>query len=170
MDTVYVPKNAVYLELGGNGWFYSLNYEREIFKKDVTTISSGIGFSTAFSFNGSVVGLMFPVNLSTFQFGRKKSRLEIEISSSLFVNFYPSPRTREGRKYYFEHLDEVQGGAPYAPPVKIFLTPGIGYRYIAKNGFLFRATATSFIFRSRDGNIITYRAAPWLGISFGYFF
>ncbi|AHM61553.1 hypothetical protein D770_16495 [Flammeovirgaceae bacterium 311] len=42
----FTAKNAVYLELGGNGVFYSLNYERMVYQKGMFKSAARIGFST----------------------------------------------------------------------------------------------------------------------------
>ena len=41
------PKNAVYVEIGGNGMFYSLNYERTVFSKNKANIQARGGFGYA---------------------------------------------------------------------------------------------------------------------------
>jgi hypothetical protein len=38
------PKNAAYMELGGNGILYSLNYERTVFRKGIVNIQARGGF------------------------------------------------------------------------------------------------------------------------------
>ena len=137
--------NSVYCELGGNGLYYSINYERLILKSKIANygLRGGIAF---FTINTNRDLLSFPFEFNII-FGQNKSHIE----------FAP------GYTLIHEHqVDEKNWGSI------LFLR--LGYRYQkGSGGFVFRAGFTPY-----TDFLIDYWDTPqlslWFGISAGYSF
>jgi hypothetical protein len=158
--------NSVFLDLGGNGIFASVNYERLIYtnKESVNHfVALKLGYTPLITYNA--------VNLTgTFNIGDGRNYLEFGA----------------GGGYYFQIT--TSNNQPYA-----YFTPTLGYRRISSNGFLFRIymstitlqqqsttsnyssgyyTTNGTYVNSSVSNYTTYsyQTYPFLGISFGYTF
>ncbi|MEM9835292.1 MAG: hypothetical protein AAF828_02240 [Bacteroidota bacterium] len=143
---------AVYLELGGNGILYSLNYDMRLQRGR----QDGIGFKVGIgglsvnadtdSGSGNAGYLAVPATFN-YLLGRKRHALEMGVGATFF---YVSAEGDFGDNGEF-----VDGhGAALLPHYNF------GYRYQALNdGFTFRLTYTPFI-----------GVSPFVGISFGFNF
>lgn len=60
-------KNGVYVEAGGNGILYSVNYERRFFLHEVPRITARVGFSTLLAYEPFIIPLEI-----TCLFGKKR--------------------------------------------------------------------------------------------------
>jgi hypothetical protein len=145
--------NVIFLELGGNGLVYSINYERLLDESDFSlrvgfsyiSIGASSGTSTA---KASI--MTFPV-LGNYYVGSRNHKLQLGAG----LTFMQITVSGGGNS----SLVEASGFVP-AP------TAVIGYRYIpARGGFAFSVGFTPFIIPSGDKVIY-----PWGGISFGGIF
>ncbi len=133
--------NSVFLELGGNGVLYSLNYDR-LLNKDFG-LKAGVMFMAASEGSSAAAAYAVPLTFNYF-FGDYSSRLELGAGASFIAAAVGS----EGSSF---------NGSGTA------VSFNIGYRYQPMDGgFLFRATFSPFYINS---NFI-----PWGGLSFGYSF
>jgi hypothetical protein len=152
-------KNSVYLELGGNGALYSLNYER--FLMDDATVRLGAMFMSvsASATNGtttssaSVSWFAAPLMLSYLGVGSPNHKLELGAGA---VMMYFS-----GTGASTFSATTTAHGFVMAP------TATVGYRYVPTDGgFNFKAGFTPFLIAA--GGQTTF--VPWGGIAAGYGF
>lgn len=141
-------RNAVYVELLGNGIVYSVNYDRLI----TPNVSARVGVSAATAEDGEgdrATIITAPVTAS-YLWGRGNSKFETGIgvlvaSASL------------------EDLGDDLDIGDDVGDTSVLGTATLGYRYQpADGGFVFRAGLTPIF--------TTDSFVPWFGVSFGYAF
>lgn len=110
-------KHIVYLEAGGTGYFYSINYERIVFNKQRFAGFARLGFEYI-PIQGADRLIHFPIGMN-FTYGQKKHRLEAGLAALFRMNFDPGVGFGEG--FYLTN-----------PPTRIFLSPSIGWRFHAR--------------------------------------
>lgn len=139
--------NAVYLELGGNGIFYSLNYER--FLSDALALRIGIGYfsiSASSSEGDASVGVLWlPIMVNYLGIGGLDHKMELGIG---VLPIFASGSA--------DTLAVESSGSGVAAAG----TASIAYRYVPHDGgFNFKIGLTP-LFGS-------FGFLPWLGIAFG---
>lgn len=146
-------KNAVYLDILGNGGWYSLNYERILYSQNKLNLafSSGLSINHFKDFNDRFnPDLSLPLSLNSF-YG-KNHHLEVGIGTTF------ASVVRADEDYYAERL------------LNINLTMTLGYRYQRPGGgFLFRVAYTPLIPVYRQ-TTETGEFKNWASVSFGYSF
>ncbi len=166
-------KNSIYVEIGGVGVFYSINYERMLFQKNNCNIS----FNSGISCDPFMVGysnldnyfFLFP-NAISFRIGRHSSKLEFKFNGSLLINpkFFPTnmPERLDLRKNYIY-------GYTYKPLCQFVFNPILSYRY-EKNIFFYTLSYTPFLYRQFEkvsfGPFVKTVFFSWAGLSVGYHF
>lgn len=136
--------NQLYLELGGNGLIYSVNYER--FLSDNFTLRGGFGITPGIIFaEGTFIHIPFTIG---YLIGGESSKFEAGLGAT-----------------YFSGTDVEIFGLPSGDQSLIFMTGIIGYRYISPNGFVFRIFFTPLYSKESDPDFI-----PSGGLSFGFMF
>jgi hypothetical protein len=77
-NTFHSCKNVVYFELLGNGFLYSINYERIIVNSKNISLNARVGYSRfKFTvFNTLIDGELIPVNLN-INYGKANNRIEL---------------------------------------------------------------------------------------------
>lgn len=155
-------KNAVYAEFLGNGFAYSLNYERRVYSDEKLAIGTRIGIAPGFIPMFQGFGLPLEANIT---FLRKNGHMA-EMGPG-FTWFYGKSRYRN------EKRELVNTGFYNVCDV----TLRIGYKYVGPKGFLFRAAfIPTFAVVSpkevRENNFFPMGKTftPWAGISVGYAF
>jgi hypothetical protein len=139
-------KNQFYLELGGNGIIYSLNYERLL--SENFTLRGGIGYTPGLIFvEGTFIHIPFT---ASYLIGSSSSKFEMGLGFTYFT----------GRDV---EIFGLEGGDKSV----IVLTGIIGYRYVSQKGFVFRIAFTPFY---NPNNTEDSRFLPSGGLSFGYVF
>lgn len=149
-----VAKNAVYLELGGTGMFYSFNYDRIFYQKGAfkTAARAGISILPINIAGRNYLGYILPLEL-TAMFGRSKHHLEIGTG----LTPYLAPARNRGFDPVFERY-RVAANMPFR----------LGYRYQKKDeGFFFRAAYTPAIEFSSHFNLGTHFHLLHGGLSVG---
>jgi hypothetical protein len=142
-------RNAVYLELLGNGGLFSLNYEREV--ADGVLARAGFG---SWSFTSLWTGAETTVTTVplTIAFVRGRGEHRLELGGGMTFG--------RSRETFFGSSNFVS------------LTGLVGYRYEQPGrGYLFRAGATPFY--GLGGEDVAYPDRgffPSIGVSFGYGF
>jgi hypothetical protein len=139
----FIVKNSIYLEAGGNGLWFSLNYDRILRQKEKVILTRRTGFS----YRSYCNSITLPITFS-FLYGNNNNFLEIGAGPTL----------------QYISSSSTTGFSTHGI---------IGFRYqeMEKSGFMFRVVLTPIFWRYIDDNI--YRTGyyePWLGISFGYSF
>ena len=127
--------HIVYLEAGGAGYFYSVNYERLLFHKEAFAGFARIGFEYL-PFEGADRLIHFPIG-ANFTYGQRKHRLEAGFAALFRIDFSPGVGFGEG--FYLTD-----------PPTRIFLAPSVGWRFHAKpnewgSSFFMRVAFTPII-------------------------
>jgi hypothetical protein len=137
-------RNAVYLELGGNATFYSLNYDRNILIQDRHHLGARLGVSY-FGGDSSMTSLPLSFN---YLYGPKRDFLE--------VGFGPT--------FAFFSPQNLRVAA-------FFGTLGYRHQDFTKAAWLWRITFNPFIAEySSDKGYLNWVWMPFGGISIGYSF
>jgi hypothetical protein len=147
-------RNSIFLELGGNGLVYTINYDRVV--SESFSIRVGLGYmaggvtSSSGGETASVkVSAMGIPLMANYLLGSANHKLELGGGLTLF-RFTGSGSSSLGAEA------SVSGIFPVGTAV-------IGYRYVpADGGFTFRAGFTPILTQDRF--------VPWAGLSFGYLF
>jgi hypothetical protein len=136
-------KNSIYGELLGSGFLFSINYEREIHRKDNLQVNFRVGFGSAIFINA------VPLTGLNVLVGRKQNFFELGFN---------------GIRTYA--VDFFGGSGNY-----VLGNPVIGYRFQGYKGIIFRASFTPF-FQLYDPEdwISDQTFVPFLGLSLGYKF
>ncbi len=127
--------HVMYLEFGGAGYIYSVNYERLLLHRKTFAMFARVGFEyIPFGYADRLVH--FPLG-TNFTFGQKKHRFEAGLAALFRMNFDPGVGFGEG--FYLTN-----------PPTRIFIAPSAGYRFHAKpnewgESFFLRVTFTPII-------------------------
>jgi hypothetical protein len=180
LDTATKKRNLLYLELFGQGYSYSLNYEREHktpLRKSFSQ-SFRVGISTPFIYNSSrgKTKLPFLIPLSYyFIFGKKSSKLELGAGIDITFNFNPYPQKLSDRIKILQDprrfLDTTAGRNQFVPIFRIFPAPSISYRLSTKKGFIFKTTFLPIIeYYWVTTNRKYFEVHPYGGISIGHSF
>jgi len=145
-DTTRRALNAVYLEMGGNGIFYSVNYERFITEDIAARIGVGYLSFGESSYNGSSVSFTsVPLMVNYLGVGKLNHRLEL---GGGLVIVHLSARASDGVATAFGEGSFIGG------------TASIAYRYVPLDGgFNFKVAFTPLL-----SAVVT---VPTLGLSFG---
>ena len=140
-------RNSIFLELGGNGLIYSLNYDHKFFDHASARIGGmylAVSADDPNSLDGRVSVFFVPI-MANYLLGNGNSRLEI--GGGLAIAGVNSDATIDN-----ETIDEVGRGVGF--------TGTIGYRLQPRDGgFLFRIGFTPIV---APGAFI-----PWAGLSLG---
>ena len=152
-------KNSVYVELGGNGALYSLNYER--FVLDDAAIRIGAMFmsvsasatTSAGTSSASVSWFAAPLMFSYLGIGSPNHKLELGAGGVMM--------------YFSGSGASTFSATASASGFVIAPTATVGYRYVPTDGgFNFKAGFTPFLIAA--GGQTTF--VPWGGIAAGYGF
>ncbi|MFM9944918.1 MAG: hypothetical protein ACKVQB_06760 [Bacteroidia bacterium] len=163
----YNLKNAFFLEAGGNGLFYSFNYERFILRKSFTETSYRIGITPLISLIGLYKGGQL-FGMINYSIGRRKYRWETGIGIISHLNFYPEVTRKQYRTGY-SYTSNQPFDRPQNPPYIFGITSQLSFRHelISKKMF-YRITFTcsELFFRTGKGKLIPW-IIPWGGLSLG---
>jgi hypothetical protein len=140
-------QNNIYLELGGNGPLYSLNYERQLTKQPGFGIRVGAGFYSTDPYKVTVpVGVNYLFNL-------------YENSVLLDIGFGVTYSKADVKLYAM-----VKRNDPYS-----YINTNY-FNYIPSAGIRFH-THRNFLWRISLAPVINdYGLLPWIGVSFGKMF
>jgi len=133
--------NDVYLEVGGNGLFSSVNYERHLLKKPGLGVRIGLGFYTEDNFY-----VTLPIGMN-YLFKMKGNSSFIE--GGIGVTW-----ARVNGKLFIS--DKNSDGFNFTNVI-----PSIGYRKHTKKDLMWRINLTPII------NNKNVAFLPWLGVSVG---
>jgi hypothetical protein len=141
-STANFKQNHLYLELGGNGLIYSINYERLL--SENFTLRGGFGITPGIIFvEGTFIHI--PVTAS-YLIGSKTSKLELGLGAT-----------------YFAGEDTELFGLDAGDQSLIILTGIVGYRYTSPSGFVLRVLFTPLYNSEEDSYFY-----PSFGLSFGF--
>lgn len=138
-------KNAVYFELGGNGLFTSLNYERQFLQQPDLRLRAGLGI-----YSHDPSRLTIPLGIDYLLKTGKRSFLDIGFGATY---------TRADVKLYtiVDHKDPNYVNHNY-----VNIVPSVGLRHHTENNLLWRISIAPVI--NNNGLI------PFLGFSIGKMF
>jgi hypothetical protein len=127
--------HVLYLEMGGTGYYYTVNYERLLLNKQRFGLFARVGFEYI-PFYGADRLIHFPLGVN-LTYGERKHRLEGGFAALFRMNFDKNVGFGEG--FYLVN-----------PPTRIFFCPSVGYRFHAKPNewgetFFLRVTFTPII-------------------------
>lgn len=154
-------KNFVFIELAGNGYVYSLNYERLLYSKSMLNISAKVGLSYYNSLHNATY---VPFSIQAYYGNR--SRLEIGIGytpifrwdkikeEGTIFNYDKFKYTENGPEGYIKGHDE-----PYAAMGFI----NVGLHQKIKETYFFKIQASPWLFQKAKNYVLV----PWGKLSFG---
>lgn len=142
-DTTAMKKNAISLEIGGNGLFLSANYQRHFPITEKCFLSGEVGIGSV----PFVGGLSIPHQI-TINFGQKNSFFETGVGGSYWTGKTNASGYTEREFSYM-------------------VSPIIGYRLQTPKGFLFRGYLSPLISVVGEPFIGNSAVTPMGGISFG---
>jgi hypothetical protein len=149
-----VAKNGVFLELAGEGGFYSLNYERFLLNDVAARVGvmyMGISASAGTD-SASVSWLAVPI-MAEYT-GLRSGSHALELAAGVTIHHI------SGSASTFDAFSSGSG-------TLVAISPAVGYRYQnPAGGMIFRATFSPLFFPSAS----TGSFLPWFGISVGYGF
>lgn len=153
-------KNKLFGELFGNGYLYSLNYERALLKNVKVEFSGRIGLSYYYQLHEATY---LPISVQAY-YGHKT---KLEIGIGYLPIFRWSKIKEEGTvfnydksKYTMTSKDYIQGhDEPYASAAFI----NIGLHQGLKQNFFFKAAFSPWIAETNNG----YALVPWGRLAFG---
>lgn len=127
--------HVMYVELGGTGYYYSVNYERLLYSVSKFGLFARLGMEYI-PIKGADKLLHIPVG-GNMTWGNRKHRFETGMAALFRLDFDPGVGFGEG--YYLTN-----------PPTRIFMAPSIGYRFHAKPNewgetFFLRVTFTPLL-------------------------
>ncbi|MDF1612701.1 hypothetical protein [Stygiobacter electus] len=134
-----IKTNNFYLELGGNNYYYSINYEKIIF----------------LSFSPRIGGSIVPHGESSHTYG---NYISIKINLLLMLNY----------SFYLSTNHAIEVGVGYADLLnreRIYLTFTLGYRYIPQNSKMVYKLSFTPIFNK---SIVHNQLWAGFGIGFNY--
>lgn len=152
-----IPKNSLYLEIGGNAGYYSFNYERIIYRKGVFDFGARVGIAILPHKIGSKTywESLVPLELIGL-LGRSKHHLEIGLGYTQSYAAVAKPSTTS-IGFGFDNYD--YGSAMFFR---------IGYRYQKpEGGLLFRIGLTPYIDFANGGREEKTFVPIFAGISIG---
>jgi|AntAceMinimDraft_17_1070374.scaffolds.fasta_scaffold25266_2 hypothetical protein len=147
-------KNAVFLEIGGQGGAGSINYERAFIKKNNFSLNGSIGiggFSPYTHYNNNPIGFPARLTMNIYVF-------EIGIGTFSIIYNYDLP---------------VWKSNLFSDIIYYINQPLIGLKFLNKKNFLFRFSYTPFLVVSEGDYNSHYGVGyfpGWFGFSFGYCF
>ena len=149
-----VAKNGVFLELAGEGGFYSLNYERFLLNDVAARVGvmyMGISASSGTD-SASVSWLAVPI-MAEYT-GLRSGSHALELGAGVTIHHL------SGTASTFDAFASGSG-------TLLAISPSVGYRYQNPGGgMIFRATFSPMIFPSASSGSFL----PWFGLSVGYGF
>jgi hypothetical protein len=150
-----MQKNTFFLELGGNGMFYSLNYDRIFFERFTWKLSGRIGAMYLPGLgdkNRHMIGL--PIEVSYLR-GRNNHHLEIGLGFTSVYDTYPLSR--------YQVKDLLLMGVAW-----------IGYRHQKREGGMFYKVGftpllgTLYDLRTEEKRENEFFSYPLVGLAIGY--
>ncbi len=153
-------RNAFYIEVGGQTWTISLNYERRYHLSEKTRLYWHVGVGEGgFSFAPEpnyLDNFSVPVGLSA-SYGKGRHQLEGGLGTTMRMQFD------------FNTGNNNTSNPAFRGKVKFMGVPHIGYRYSPPIGGLVIRVIYSPIFRYINHRAGLDRAwRPWFGVSIGY--
>ncbi|MDP1803377.1 MAG: hypothetical protein Q8L81_18585 [Bacteroidota bacterium] len=150
-------RNSLFLEVGGQGGFYSIGYDRILEINGKIRHTSSIGLSYLFFGVGSKTNLR--PQIFSLPYSNNivfKNGFELGIGATILL--YTETRT----SYYHGGSSTNTDINPY-----LFAVPRIGYRYQKNTGGVFFRAALTPLIKLISGDPSFYRVLPWGGISIG---
>ena len=160
-------KNAISLEVLGNGILLSLNYERTLLQENIYCLSSRFGisyFPKLNGFNDDFQGPGFIFEL-TNSLGKSNKKIELGIGINAF-------------NLYHKYDENIFINDKYEKFIFLYTSPRIGYKYESPNRYIFRIGFTPIIllkFETTNTNAEVIKkngntVLPWIGIGIGKIF
>jgi hypothetical protein len=156
-DTALIQQrnNHLYLELGASSLVYGLQYERIFWRPGKLALAASSGILPASpNGNGFLKEPGFPLELKLLAGASRHHRVEFGLSSIYYISDM-DPVLRKYTPFRYVLRD------------RLIYFGRIGYRYTARNGFVFRAAITPYrthrLFANPEYEF-------WGGLSLGYCF
>lgn len=111
-----IPKKAVYFELGGNGGFYSVNYDRIIFSRKTVHLSLRVGFAVYPNVGSITETYLFPIEVN-FIMGKQNHFIELGLGQVIAA-------VKDNEKFEMFRYNTLKVGYKYVSKRRLFLRVG----------------------------------------------
>ncbi|MCX2740232.1 hypothetical protein [Pontibacter anaerobius] len=149
-------RNSFFLELGGNGGFYSLNYDRILMASGGWSLAGRMGAMYYGTDSGGMeagrsVWLAAPLEVSWLR-GRRNHRLELGLGVTPLYQEYP------------------EEGSSQEKELRLLPVGRVGYRFQrAEGGMFYKAGFTPMAqFNHEEASLGRGVFLPWFGLAVGY--
>jgi len=164
--------NALYLEIEGNGYLYSLNYERNIVTYNNLKASIRLGVTPFVSRNGGYgTNALEVINMLNFILGKQRTKGELGLGITNHFNFNPEISYSD---YRIGWRNVKSKNFPLDPKssYNIDFTSQLSLRHnFKKNDLFYRVSFIYMIIFTRDDKgLVEKEHFPWFGLSFGKLF
>ncbi len=152
-----IKRNTIYLELAGQGGFYSVGYDRIMHAspKKINSLSLGISY-LPYNYNDHKT-MAYSAALSLNTVYSRRLELGIGVTNmNIIEDTYTS--------YHKDNHSSTERSTLF------FLTPKIGFRYQRPTGGLFFRASLMAMVNVFKGYYFYNRLYPWAGISVGHSF
>jgi len=158
-----LSNNNFSIELGGKAIFYSIGYERTIYRSQKIILSATINLNT------DLTKWIIPIGLNLI-LGKKENKLLFGLCETNQFDSNPYPKTKTERQAF-----RASGQYNYPPYRLLFIIPSIGYRRYFKKGNSLSVVYTYLIYGSTTENFIFSKPGqgflfPWFGINYNFKF
>ena len=134
-----IRKNAFYLELGGNGFYYSVNYDRIFSISKIAHLSLRAGFAASPEFGSGYNSYVVPLEANLL-LGKENDFFELGVGKSII-----SERSNNS-----ENISTFR----------------LGYRYISDKGLMIRIGIVPFILPLFGNDVVVIWGGLSVGFSF----
>ena len=163
-----LSKNNFSIELAGKALFYSVGYERILFRTKKNLVIGSINLSYMPIFRVSQI--IVPTGIKTL-IGEKRNKLILGLYTTNSFDFNPNPSNRKEREAYRAD-GKYKYDKNYYPPYRLyFIVPSVGYRRYFKNGNSVSIEYNHLIYNFYGELFFTRNGiGPWLGINYNLIF
>ncbi len=161
-------RQAVFLELGGNGVFLSVNYDRIVYQRSAFKVSLRAGFGllrdAVYSYSNTLAGQNYAKPLLPLEvngmFGKRKGHLELGLGYTPYLD-KRNDTYQDGQGSYVDNIRWRLNSLVFAR---------LGYRYQKpEGGFFFRVAITPIVVDAGPG-YTTQFFQPFAGLGVGMSF
>lgn len=131
--------NTFFVELGGRGGFYSLNYKRTIIKNNRFKYSACIGLAPFLPIGGFTDGFQVPFSVCFQKISKQKLNTEYGLGIINAIDPSPEPETIEERKKM------IQTGHIPSPMLRVIINPLFQVNYCFTTRFFTSLILSPFV-------------------------
>ncbi len=165
VKTINFQNNSVFVDVGGNGLLYSLNYDKVWYAAEKFKLSTRIGVGVSSSIFEGDMDPIIPLGASVL-FGKNKHYFETGIGSTIAFGFEETAAALQAENDKGVTVWQVQAAREHT---SVNVAANFGYRYQNPNGGLFfRAGVSPTV--TAYSKTVSFNPGVEANISLGYTF